>query len=59
MKAALVEFVGCKHLMRCVPVQKKCLKKQGQEPMAEENISMITLERGINWKKYIYKDTNF
>jgi len=36
MKTALVKFIGSKHLMRCIPVQEKCLKEQGQEPVAEK-----------------------
>jgi hypothetical protein len=36
MKTAFVKLIGGKHFMRCVPVQEKCLKEQGQEPVAEK-----------------------
>jgi hypothetical protein len=36
MKTTLVELVGSKHLMGCVPVQEKCLKEQGQKPVAKK-----------------------
>ena len=31
-----VKFIGTEHFMRCVPVQKKCLEKQGKKPVADK-----------------------
>ena len=36
VETTLVKLVGGKHLMRGIPVQEKCLKKQGQEPVADK-----------------------
>lgn len=36
IKEALPEFVHGKHLMRCIPVQEKCLTEKRKKPMDEE-----------------------